>query len=116
MKTVETVIQGMSALLMSHFELEDIDGAATKKVRADRQSPEEAAKKLLYVNADGQFYMPSSAIARLLREAASNHKIRGTRRSAKYLVPAAVRIIGTELPLLNPKGELLTHFAVDSRS
>jgi len=116
MKTVQIVVRGTSPLLMDKFNA-DVLTPRTRKVDVQRETPQEEAKRQLYVMPDGAFYIPSAAIARLLRDAGANHKQRGSRKSVRHIVPAAVRVDGPYLKLTNGDGKtLLTHFAVDSRS
>lgn len=54
---------------------------------------------------------------RLLRDAGSAHKQRGSRKSCKYIVPAAVRVVEDQIPLYEVNGiHPLEDFEVDSRA
>ncbi len=115
MKTIQTVIRGTSPLLMDKFDQSAL-APDTRAAKVQKLTPQEEAKNALY-SAEGVLYLPSSAIARLLRDAGSNHKQRGSRKSVRYIVPAAVRVIGAQLPLTNGDGiTALIHYSVDSRS
>src|SRR5258708_6770759 len=46
---------------------------------------------------------------------ASNHKLRGSRKSAKFVVPAAVRVIEIDVSIFNGDDSLIKDFEVDSR-
>lgn len=116
--TVEVGIRGTSALLMHRFdEGAEADGAAaTRRVMVSRGTPREEAQKCAYQSKDGKFYLPSTAFARMLREAGGNHKLKGSRRSAKFVVPAAVRPVGDVVYLTNGDGKTpAKDFEVDSR-
>lgn len=116
MKTVQAVIRGTTPLLMDKFNPSDL-APDTRAVKVPQVSPQEAAKQALYVTPEGIFYLPSSSIARLLRDAAASHKQRGSRRSMRFIIPGAVRVVGPNLPLTNGDGATpLKHYSVDSRS
>lgn len=52
----------------------------------------------------------------MLREAGGNHKMRGSRKSAKFIVPAAVRVTEDAILIRNGDGATLAKdFEVDSR-
>lgn len=88
---------------------------STRKVLVSNGTPREQAEKAVYRN-DGGFYFPGAAISRLLREAGGNHKLRGSRKSAKYVVPACVVVMADGIDLLNGDGKSrINDFEVDSR-
>ncbi len=52
----------------------------------------------------------------MIREAGGNHKLKGTRKSAKYVVPAAVLVFDDTVVILNGDNKTpVTAFEVDSR-
>jgi hypothetical protein len=115
MKTFLFVIEGLTPLLMHRFgDAEEME-ANTRKVHVKAQDPRQAAEKAAYRNAAGELFVPGAAIARMLREAAAAHKQRGSRKSMKYVVPAAVLVPDDQLVLRNCEGKALTDFEVDSR-
>ncbi len=115
MKTYIFVIEGLTPLLMHRFgDAEEME-ANTRKVHVKAQDPRQAAEKAAYRNAVGELFVPGAAIARMLREAAAAHKQRGSRKSMKYIVPAAVLVLDDQLVLRNCEGKALTEFEVDSR-
>lgn len=119
MKSFNVTIEGVSSLLQHRFseEAEGDSGKATRTVLVSRGTPREQAEKNAYRYPDGSLYHPGASIARLLREAAANHKMTGTRKSAKAVVPAAVIVLDDALPLHEPGGKkkALSSFEVDSR-
>lgn len=116
MKTVSVSIQGTSPLMLCRFNEESEQPKPTRRVLVDRGTPREQAEKACYRDKEGRFFFPGPAIAGLLREAAANHKIRGTRRSAKYLIPAAVVVNEDAILIRNGDGKSLAKdFEVDSR-
>jgi hypothetical protein len=119
MKTFNVRIQGTTALLQHRFgEAAEGDAQeATRRVLVTRGTPREEAEKVVYRQPDGKgFYVPGSWIAGMLREAGSNHKIKGSRKSAKFVVPAAVLVTEEAIPVLNGDGKTpIADFEVDSR-
>lgn len=118
MKTYKVTIEGIAALLQHRFgEAAEGDVAApTRLVGNNRGTPRDEAESVSYRLPDGSQYHPGAAIARLLREAGANHKIKGSRRSVKFAIPSAVIVVEDAIPLFNPDdGAPLTGFEVDSR-
>jgi len=115
MSLIQTQIEGTSALLQHAFSIDFEDPSASRVVLARNASPREQAEAHLY--RDGEvFYVPGSAISRLLREAGASHKLKGSRQRVKFLVPAAVVVTEDALPLLDPSSGLpLATWEVDSR-
>lgn len=115
MRTFDVEISGITSLLQHRFsETAEVDGAApTRTVNLASMTPRDAAETVAYRKEDGTLYHPGAAISRLLREAGSSHKQKGSRKSLKYIVPAAVIVGEDALPLSN--GKPLTDFEVDSR-
>lgn len=115
MKTVEVTIVGTSPLLQHRFDETAEHGKSTRTVMQDHGTPREQAEKVVYRDGIG-FYFPGTWIAGALCEAGGNHKLRGSRKSAKYVVPAAVRVQDVNVPLRNGDGKALVHdYEVDSR-
>lgn len=111
---VEVEIVGTSALLQQRFGEDFEVSKATRTIIQEYGTPREQAEKLVYKNGNG-FYFPGTWITGTLREAGSNHKLRGSRKSAKYIVPAAIRIVEIDVMLKNGDGSLIKDFEVDSR-
>lgn len=119
MKTVKVTIRGVTPLLQHRFgEAAEINvQKSTRKMTVQtEETPRQAAGKVSYRNSSGQFYIPGAAFARLLREAGGNHKLKQSRKSVKFLVPAAVLVAQDEVPITNGDGvSLVKDFEVDSR-
>lgn len=115
MKTIDVVIRGDSPLLMNRFTETAEVNKATRAAHATVRSPREQAEGAAYRTPDGDLYFPSAAISRLLREAGSSHKQRGTRKSMKYIVPAGVRMATDTIALVDATLVALRTFEVDSR-
>lgn len=96
MKTFEVTIQGTTPLLQHRFG-ESAEADVKKTTRRisiqDSKTPREHAEAVSYVLPNGNFWIPGAAFAKLMTEAAGGHKIRGSRKSAKFIVPAAVLVL-----------------------
>ena len=119
-KVVQVRIQGVTSLLQHRFSEEEqaASGASTRRVQLASDLPREAAEKGAYRGSDGNLWHPGAAIARLLRDAGSAHKQKGSRKSIKYVVPAAVIVLDDEMPLYgvdDKADERINDFEVDSR-
>lgn len=116
MKTFDVQITGTTPLLQHRFTEASEQDKVTRKVLVASNTPRAEADKVAYRDPQGRFYFPGAAIARLIREAGGNHKLKGTRRSAKYVVPAAVLVREDAITLLNGDGKTpVADFEVDSR-
>lgn len=118
MKIFNVEIKGTTSLLQHRFgeAAEGESGAATRNVLVQRGTPREEAQKVCYQNSKGEFYFPGAALGRLIREAGGSHKLKGTRKSAKYVVPAAVLVLSDEVIIRNGDGKTpIKSFEVDSR-
>lgn len=118
MKTYTARIEGITGLIQHRFseQAEGESGATTRLIGNTRGTPREEAEKVAYRYPNGELYHPGAAIARLLREAGANHKIKGSRRSVKFAVPSAVIVLEDTINLVHPDtSEPLNDFEVDSR-
>lgn len=115
MKTYIFVLESLTPMLMHRFgDAEEME-ANTRKVHVKSQDPREAAEKAAYRTAAGELFVPGAAIARMLREAGASHKQRGSRKSLKYIIPAAILIPDDQIILCDAEGNPLTDFEIDSR-
>jgi hypothetical protein len=116
MKTFQAVIEGLTPMLQHRFgDAEEME-QATRKVHLKTEDPREAAEKCAYRNAAGHLYIPGAAAARMLREVGGGHKQRGSRKSLKFVIPAAVLVLDDQIVLRDSEGNPLTEFEVDSRA
>ena len=115
MKNIEIQIKGLTALLQNRFNEQAQSSPSTRPALVQNLEPRAQAE--LAANRNGQgFFFPGAAIARMLREAGGAHKMRGSRKSVKYLVPAAVIMGNDEIIILNGDGKTKAeNFEVDSR-
>lgn len=124
MQAITARIVGLSPLMQHAFgngEEINLPGAAggtgTRPMAGGVEpTPREVAAQCLYRNKRGEIYLPGTAFLRLLRESAANYKLKGSRKSAKWLIPSAVFILHDEVVVTNGDGETpVTTFEVDSR-
>lgn len=113
MKTVTVEITGTTPLLQHRFGEAAEQGKSTRRMLVQNELPRDAAERAAYRAPDGTLYLPGAAISRLLREAGGNHKQVGSRKSLKYIIPAAVLVPADTITLHN--GKPLTDYEVDSR-
>src|SRR5712692_4880163 len=115
MITVQVTISGISPLLMHRFGEQSELEAESRSVKVASLTPAQAAERTAYRDPSGNLYIPGAAIGRLLREAGGSHKQRGTRKSLKYIVPAAVIVTDEAITLHDESGTPLARVEVDSR-
>lgn len=118
MKRFQVQIVGDTALLQHRFgeAAEANSGKSTRRVQMLDETPRQAAEKVCYRDTEGRYYFPGAAIGRLLREAGGAHKQKGSRKSVKYLVPAAVLVLDDAVTICNGDGVTpVKDFEVDSR-
>lgn len=114
MATFNVRIEGVTPLLQHRFGEAAEAEAPSRKVMIKAVDPREDAERSAYRAPDGTLFVPGAAIARLLREAGGSHKARGSRKSLKYIIPAAVLVAEDEITLLDGDGPA-RGFEVDSR-
>ena len=114
MKTVLVKIMGVTPILQHKFDESAEQGKQTRNVVQNHGSPREQAEKVC-MKSGHTFYFPGTWIASTIREAGGSHKLRGSRKSAKYVVPAAVRVQEIEITILDADGKPASNFEVDSR-
>lgn len=116
MTFVNVTIRGDTPLLQHRFSETSEVHRATRNVIVQQRNPRDEADKAAHKTDDGRFFFPGAAIGRLIREAGGNHKIRGSRKSAKYVVPAAVLVMDDAVMITNGDGITpVDNFEVDAR-
>lgn len=119
MITVSMTVEGVTALLMHRATEEALLGETRSNTIKEREDPRVIAGRCVYRidnEPDGQLAIPGAAFARMCREAGGAHKAKGTRKSLKYIVPAAL-IVRDELCglFLRDRKTPIVDFEVDSR-
>lgn len=115
--TYAATIKGISSLLQHAFEQTFGQDEEAREIARENNVPREEARKFLYLSNDGGVFIPGAAFGRLLREAGSSHKQKGSRKSVKWIVPAGCTVTDDQVTLLNGDGSPMgaEAFEVDSR-
>jgi hypothetical protein len=82
---------------------------------AKHRTPREWAEINCYRLSDGSIGHPSQAIIRAMCDAGVNYKLKGSRQSLRFVVPAAVRALNEWVRILDLEGKPVTQVEVDSR-
>lgn len=114
MKTINVEIRGVTPLLIHRFTEQSEQAKNTRKMKMENFDPRAEATKAAYIAADGTFYFSAASIPGCLGNAGSNHKMRGSRKSLRFVVPSAVRMTNDTVTILNGSGPA-KDFEVDAR-
>ena len=114
MKTIEVEIRGTSPLLIHRFSEDSEQAKSTRHTMVQTRNPREEAKKVAYIAEDGTFFFSAFSIPGCMGSAGSNHKMRGSRKSMRFVVPSAVRVTVEAITILNGDGPA-KDFVVDAR-
>lgn len=114
MKTIRVEIRGVTPLLIHRFAEQAEQAKATRKQMVKTSDPRAEATANAYIAKDGTFYFNPFSIAGAMGNAGSNHKMRGSRKSLRFVVPSAVRVPADAITILNGDGPA-KNFEVDSR-
>ena len=114
MKRVQVEIRGITPLLIHRFNEDSERSRKTRRVEVNDRDPREEATKNAYIAKDGTFYFNAFAITGSMGNAGSSHKSTGSRKSLRFVVPSAVRMLTDAVTILNGAGPA-KDFEVDSR-
>lgn len=114
MKTVHIEIRGTTPLLVHRFTDSSSAEKSTRRVVVEATDPREEATKNAYIAADGTYYFSAFAIPNAMGAAGSGHKMKGSRKTLRFVVPSAVRLVTDTITILNGNGPAKS-FEVDSR-
>lgn len=114
MKTIEVEIRGTAPLLVHRFGEQAEAEKPTRAVVAKTRDPREEATQCAYIAPDGTFFFSAFAIPNAMGAAGANHKMKGSRKSLRFVVPSAVRMTCDTVTILNGKGPAES-FEVDAR-
>lgn len=114
MKTINVEIRGVTPLLIHRFAEQSEQSKNTRKMKVDNTDPRAEATKAAYIAPDGTYYFSAASIPGCLGNAGSNHKMRGSRKSLRFVVPSAVRMTSDTVTILNGSGPA-KDFEVDAR-
>jgi hypothetical protein len=114
---IELICEGTMPILLHRATEEALLGKTRTNVAEEAPDPRDIAGRAVYRMPDSkQLALPGSAFGRLVREAGGSHKIKGSRKSLKYVVPAAVVILSELCPLfLKDRKTACVDFEVDAR-
>jgi hypothetical protein len=120
MLMIKLISEGVTPMLCHRATEEALEGSGDGKrsnVLQQRDDPRVTCEKAIYrLPGSKQIAIPGSAIARMVREAGGAHKVKGSRKSVKYLVPAAMIVMDDLVPLfLKDRRTPITDYEVDSR-
>lgn len=119
MKTVNVTITGINPLLIHRFAEQDQQQSSSRKVKIEAPSDTRlTALAAANRRADGTHYISSFAIVNAMCSAGGNYKMKGTRKSVKFIVPSAIRVQTADCTTtILVKGEPATDasFEVDAR-
>jgi len=119
-RTFFATIEGTTPLMQHKFGIEAEQSLEknTRTVKKEKEDPRVVAERFTYREngAGSPIVHPGDALSRMLREAGVNHKQKGTRKSVKWIVPAAVRIPGHLELYKEDRKTRIDDFEVDSRS
>ena len=116
MKSVEVVCRGITALLIHRFGEAAETSGKTTKVMVSNYDPREEATKAAYINPeDKTFYLSAASIPGTMAGAGASHKMKGSRKSMRFVVPSAVLMMSDTITILDLDLKPHTNFEVDSR-
>ena len=114
---IESWIEGTFPMLQHRMADGALEGGKTRANAAEAAiDPRNEAERCVYRLVSKQLAVPGGAFSRLLREAGGSHKAKGSRKSVKYLVPAAVIVLDELCGIyLHDRKTKVMDFEVDSR-
>jgi hypothetical protein len=113
-KTINIEIRGTSPLLIHRFNESAEQSKNTRRVEVNDRDPRKEATQNAYIADDGTYYFNAFSIPGCMGNAGSNHKTKGSRKSLRFVVPSAVRMMTDAVTILNGSGPA-KDFEVDSR-
>lgn len=114
MKTFQVEIRGTSPLLVHRFTEQAERNKKTRKIDVTDRDPRAEAENNAYIAKDGTFYFSAFSIPGCMGGAGANHKMTGSRKSPRFIVPSAIRMKTDGITILNGDGPA-EDFEVDSR-
>lgn len=114
---VEAWATGATPLLQNRATEEALSGKTRTNTPGEEPDPRDICNRNIYrLPNSQQIAVPGGAFARMLREAGGSHKAGKSRKSLKYIVPAAVVVLDDLCGLfLEDRKTPITDFEVDGR-
>jgi len=113
---IDVRIEGISALLIHRFGEAQEDGAPTRAIITDRKDPRAEAASHAYVAKDGSYYFSAFCIPGSMANAGANHKMKGSRKTLRFVVPSAITVLADAITILDPATDQpIPNFEVDAR-
>jgi hypothetical protein len=114
MKQIQVEIRGITPLLIHRFSEQSEQQASSRRTLVKRVDPRVEATSNAYIAGDGTYYFSAFSIPGCMTNAGANHKMRGSRKTLRFVVPSAVRMDCDSITILNGDGPA-KNFEVDSR-
>lgn len=116
MLTIDLWCEGATSILMNRATEEGLLGKTRSNNAGETPDPRDVAEKGVYRLPNRQLALPGAAFARMTREAGGAHKSKGSRKSLKYIVPAAMIVLDELCGIyLRDRKTLAVDFEVDAR-
>lgn len=114
---VKVEIVGVTPLLVNRFaEPAEVDGAKPGRKMLITRDPRGEATKAAYIDPRTKtFYFNAMSIPGCMGGAGANHKMRGSRKSMRFVVPSAVTTLVDGITILDGKFKPAKDFEVDAR-
>ena len=84
-----------------------------RSIRQDRGTTRERAERVAYRTSEGDLYAPSTWFFRSIIEVGGYYKQRGSRKSLKYILPAAILVPADIIALIDLDGKPVKDFEVE---
>lgn len=114
---IEAWACGTTPMLQHRATEEALTGRTRQNTPGEDEDPRNVCERAVYrLEPSRQLAIPGAAVARMLREAGGAHKAKGSRKSLKYIVPAACLVLDDLCGLyLSDRKTKLIDYEVDSR-
>lgn len=112
---VAVTVRGITALLIHRFAEQSEQNAGARRVTVSVSDPRIEAEKSAYKRPDGTYYISAFAIIGCMRGAGGGHKMKGSRKSLRFVVPSAIMVDTDAITILDLDGKPSKGFEVDSR-
>jgi hypothetical protein len=115
---IEAWVEGVQPILLHRATEEALRGETRQAANLqEKEDPRVTAEKAIYrMEPSKQIAFPGGAFGRMLREAGNAHKAKGSRKTLKWIIPAAVLVTEDLVGFYqNDRKTKVTDFEVDAR-